>query len=249
MRNLAHYSWCLSRLAILVAALLSSAQADDEKEARAIIAKAIKATGGREALTKYPAQTWKETGNFHGRGQADSYSGTMSTHAPKQSKIDIDNIYTAAIDGDMGWFTIQGNTRDLPKERLDENKENQYGDWVASLVPLDEKEFKLALLEESVVDAKPALGVRVSRKDHRDVRLFFDKESGLLVKIEKRVKSMDQEGQELTQGTVFQNYEEVQGIKVPTKVVTKRDGKDFLEGTRSEIKRLEKLDDSLFAKP
>ena len=42
----------------------------------------------------------------------------------------------------------------------------------------------LAALGESKVGDRPALGVRISVKGRKDLRFFFDKESGLLVKSE-----------------------------------------------------------------
>jgi len=223
--------------------------ADDATAARDVIAKAIKAHGGQEKLTKLPAQSWKETGTFYGMGQEFPYVGMVWVHAPNRVKVEIENVYTVAIDGDRGWVNAQGSIVDLPQDQVDESKEQQYGDWVATLVPLKDSEFKLSLIGDATVENKPAVGVRVSRKDHRDVNLYFDKETSLLVRSEKRVKVLEQGGEEVTQEATFGEFETVEGIKVPKKSVTKRDGKPYLDATRSEIARSEKLDDGLFAKP
>lgn len=233
----------------LVVLCCTTVRADEQADLRAIVDKAIETHGGEAKLTKLPAETWKESGVYHGGGNAFPYDGTVWVHYPSRMKMQIENVYTFAVDGDRAWFMAGGNTNDLPKERLDEQKEVMYADWIATLVPLKGKEFKLAALGESTVENKPAVGIRVSSKDHRDVSLFFDKGSGLLVKAATMVKSREQGDQEVTQEKIFLEYADVQGTKTLLKHVTKRDGKLYLESTHAEVKRLEKLDDGLFAKP
>jgi hypothetical protein len=164
-------------------------------------------------------------------------------------KIDVENLYTAAIDGDRAWMTVQGKTRDFRKDLLDDRREEQYADWVTTLLPLRDKKFKLALQDDVIVETKPAAGVLVTWKDNHELSLYFDKASDLLVKSQQRVRSQELQGQEVTQEIIFLDFEDVQGIKFPSKTVTRRNGKQFLEVTRTELKRLEKLDDGLFARP
>ena len=133
-----------------------------------------------------------------------------------------------------------------PKE-LAEAKEEAYGEWVATLLPLMDKAFTLAPLGEIRVDQRPAAGVKVSRVGRRDVNLYFDKATGLLVKIEARVK--DDDGQEVTEETFLSDYRDVQGTKQAMKTTVKRDGKPYLESEVTECRLAEKLDDGVFAKP
>ena len=92
------------------------------------------------------------------------------------------------------------------------------------------------------------MGVKVSSKGHRDVDLYFDKETGLLVKTEGRVKD-DMSGQEVTEESFHSEYKEVQGTKQAHKFVVKRNGKLFMEGEATGVELSEKLDASTFAKP
>lgn len=236
-------------LSVLARIPLGTLSADEQSELRAIIVRGIEAHGGEAKLTKLPAESWKENGVYHGSGNAFPYNATVSVHFPLRLKMDVENVYTVSVDGEKGWFLAGGNVNDLPKERLDEQKELLYADWLTTLVPLKEKEFMLVALGESMVEGKPAVGVRVSRKDHRDVNLYFDKGNGLLSKSSTRVRSREQGDQEVTQDKHYLEYADIQGTKVAVKLVIKRDGALYLESTRSEVKRLEKLDDGLFAKP
>lgn len=236
-------------LPLLAIVVVANLHADEQADLRAIIARAVEVHGGEAKLTKLPAETWKESGVYHGGDNPFPYNGTISVHYPNRMKLEIDNVYTSAVDGDKGWVDVGGNVNDYPKEFLDEQKEVMYADWLATLVPLKGKEFKLAPLGESTVEGKPAVGIRVSSKDHRDVSLYFDKASGQLVKSATTVKSREKGGQEVSQEKIFLEYGDVQGTKTLLKHVTKRDGTLYLESTHAEVKRLEKLDDGLFAKP
>lgn len=222
---------------------------DDQQQARAIIARAIKAHGGAEKLNRYPAQSWEESGVYYGQGQSTPYKASISAHYPKRVKIEVVDVYTAAIDGDRGWVTVKGETSDLRQDLLESRRDEQYADWLTTLLPLRDKKFKLVLCDDATVETKPAVGVRVSWDEQRALTLHFDKASGLLVKCVQRVKSQEQEGQEVTQEIILMDFEDVQGIKTPRKTVTRRDGKRFLETTRTDLKRLPKLDDSLFTRP
>jgi hypothetical protein len=241
----------ISFAAFFVAAIATQLAhaADEQQQARAIIARAIKAHGGAERIHQLPARSWEESGVYHGLGQPTPYKASISAHYPRRVKIDVEDQYIAVIDGDHGWMTVQGQTRDLRQDLLDERRDEQYADWVTTLLPLRDKKFKLGLHGDALVETKPATGVSVSWKDHRGINLYFDNGSGLLVKSQQPVKSQEHQGQEVTQEIIFLDYEDVEGIKLPHKTVTTRNGKQFLEVTRTDMKRLEKLDDSLFARP
>jgi hypothetical protein len=117
------------------------------------------------------------------------------------------------------------------------------------LIPLkDAKVYTLSLLGESTVNEKPAVGVKVTRKDYRDINLYFDKNTGLLAKIERQaLDSMTQ--QEVAEERIIVEYQEVDGQKVAKKVLVNRDGKKFTEAEVLEYKPSAKVEESDFAKP
>ena len=89
----------------------------------------------------------------------------------------------------------------------------------------------------------------MERKDHRDVNLFFDKESGLLIKVETKIKDFMAGGQEVTEETIRSDFKEIDGRKVPMKFVINHDGKLYVDGEATEFKFHDKLEDNVFAKP
>jgi hypothetical protein len=233
----------------------AAVRADGPAEAKAVIEKAIKAAGGEEKLGKYRAGTWKAKGKINLAGTEIEWTGDFSAQLPKQMKSAIEAefngmkiTFVRITNGDKGWLVQFGNPDEMNAEQLDDAKEENYANWVTSLLPLRDPAFSLSALGESKVGDRPAVGVKVSHKDHRDVSLFFDKENGLLVKSQRRFKDL-MSGMEVDQETIYSDYKDADGIKRFTKMSSKRDGKDFLEAQITDFKPAEKLDDGVFGKP
>jgi hypothetical protein len=239
----------------LAAQLLGPARADDAASAREAVDKGIKAMGGAEKLAEWKAYSWKGKGTFYGMGAEIPYTGTWTVQWPDKEKYAIDSefngqkiSFTAVVTADKGWRKFADQTQELDKEQLDEAKQEMHLNYVSSLLPLTEGSAKLSSLGEVMVDKKSAVGIKVSSKGYRDVSLYFDKDTGLLVKSQMRVKD-EMAGTEVDQETLYSDYQEYDGVKHPRKVVINRDGKKYIDGTTSDWKRLEKVDDKIFAEP
>lgn len=239
-------AWAFLGVSLLVA--VAAPSQGDEKDCRAIIDKAIRAVGGEEQLAKYKAQTFKEKGSFYGEGAAQPYTGKYAVQWPNQFRMEIEGAFTLVLDGDKGWFSMGGNTQEMTKEQLAQQQESQYAGWVATLRPLKETGFHLSPLGESKVGDRAVVGVKVTHKGHNDVKLFFDKEHGLLLRYEYRHKDA-RTGKDAEMVSTFENYKEFSGLKFPTKMDIKRDGDKFVEADIEDVKFQEKLDPGVFAKP
>jgi outer membrane lipoprotein-sorting protein len=244
MRN-----WLGMSLASVLLVAAGTAARADEASPKAIIERAVKAQGGEEKLAKFNAHTFTEKGKFYGMGDGIDYEGKYAVQFPDKFKMEIQNFFVLVLDGDKGWMTMNGNTEELTGDKLKDQKEERYASWVSSLLPLlKDNDFTLAALPETRVADKPAIGVKVSRKDHRDVKLYFDKGTGMLVKMEHRAKD-EQANAEVDEEVTISDYKDFDGAQMPTKIVMKRDGKLFVEAEVQDLKPAEKLDKSTFAKP
>ncbi|MBY0522301.1 MAG: hypothetical protein K2R98_02835 [Gemmataceae bacterium] len=236
---------------------LSPVRADDAAATKAIIDKAIKAHGGAENVTKFKAGTAKMKGKVEVGGMTIEYNASASIQVPNKMRVDTDIdvmgqkfTFIQVINGDKGWIRFMDKTMDMDKDQVAEAQEQMYVQWVTSLAPLNNKEFKFSPLGEVKVGDIEAVGVQVSHKDRRDVSLFFDKKTGLLVKSETRSKDVQGgNGQEFTAETIYSGHKEFNGTKHATKHILKRDGKDFGTAEVTEYTSADKLDDSTFAKP
>ena len=222
-------------------------QSGDADPARAIVYRAIKAEGGEANLAKQKASTWKEKGTYYGMGDGLPFTGIYAIQWPDQFRMEIEGFFVLVLNGDKGWTTMGGETKEMSKDELALQRFNHKAGWLNTLLPLKDKAFQLKLVGDAKVGDEPAQVVQVTRKDYPEVKLYFAKKSGLLVKSEFRTK--DEAQKDIVSASYFSDHRDVDGAKVPHKVVMKRDGKLFVEAEVSEMKAVGKLDAKVFAKP
>jgi hypothetical protein len=239
----------LSTVGVLAFVLVSASKADDQDQARAIVDKAIKAMGGAEKLGKFKNQTWSAKGTYYGMGDGVPFTANYAISLPDKFRFEVEGFMIVVFNGDKGWRQLMGETQEMDKEQLANQKDDLYVGQVASLLPLSDKAYTLTLLGETKVEDKPAVGVKVTHKDRPEVKLYFDKENGLLVKSEAKAKSAEEGNKEVNQESIYGNYQQVDGAWLAGKVTIIRDGKKFVEAENSDWKSAEKLDDKLFSKP
>jgi hypothetical protein len=188
-------------------------------------------------------------GTYYGLGDGLPFTAHYAVRWPDQFRFEVEGAFEMVIDGDKGWSKMGDEVKEMTKDELVTNKQGIYASWVQRLVPLTEKDFTLSKLEEIKVDGKPAVGVKVAHKGQPDISLYFDKDTNLLVKSVHKARAAEMDNKEVTQESYYTNYKEVDGIKVATKIVDKREGKPYVEAEASDWKNLEKVDAKLFAKP
>jgi hypothetical protein len=241
--------------ALLVAADVS--RSGEDKELRAIIEKAIEAHGGEAVLAKFPARTLKGAGKFYGLGDGIDYNLEIASYDKKfrfgmdMTVMNFDLKIVVVVNGGKGWEKVNDDVKEIAADELAEHKEQTHSNAVVSLLPLKkDKDYTLSAIGEVKVDDQAAVGVRVSKKGHRDVNLFFDKAKGQLVKSEFNVKDIKGSGdREIAQANFYYDYKEFQGVRHPTRMVTERDGKKFIDTRLTEMQLAEKLDDTVFGRP
>jgi hypothetical protein len=247
--------------ACVLGAVLAGASlvhAEEDKELRAIIGKAIKAHGGRAKLAGFKALIVKGNGKFHGLGEAIDFGVEITSQGDRQVRYVVelkimnqDIKISGGINGNKGWEKVNDELTKMSAEELAEHQEQMHCDKVLRLLALkDQKTYQLSALGEVQVGGQPAVGVRVSRKGHRDVNLFFDKAKGHLVKSEFLIKDMKTNGdKEITQTTYYSDYKEFQGTRQPTRFVVERDGKKYTDTQVTDFQLLDKVDNSTFDQP
>lgn len=240
--------------AALLLALAAGARAQDSPEG--LVEKAIKAHGGAEKLARLGATRVKAAGTAELMGQTVAFTAETMTRFPDKMRGEIQFDIPGqkvpmlqVLNGDKAWMRFMGQTQELPKQLLDDLKEAMYASRVESLVPLTrDRSFKLEALGEAKVDGKPARGIKVSSGGHKDVKLYFDQETALLVKSEH----VEFDAVMMKDGNVekfYSDFKDFDGLKQPQKVVVQRDGKKSLAYRVEEVKFPDKFDDTLFAKP
>jgi hypothetical protein len=240
---------------VAVCLTLGAASSVQAQDAKAIIEKAIKAHGGEANLAKQTGATQiKSKGTLEIMGLSLSFTEESRTQ-PNRLKTDTqlevmgNNVNISVVyDGKKAWVSAMGNTMELEGKVLDEIKEQLAMMSYMKMSTLKSKTDEMSLLGEVKVNGKPALGIKFAPKGHREANLYFDKETGLLTKVERQ--AMDQSTMtDVTEERIILEYQEVDGVKIGKRVVVNHDGKKFLEAEVVEVKFVDKFDDSIFVKP
>lgn len=245
---------CAVLAAALLAVLAAPAAADDTK-ATDVLDKAIKAIGGEAKLEKIKAFTWKAKGTITLNGSDSDFTLQATAQGIEHLRSEFEGEFggmkvkgLTVVNGDKGWRKFGDMLNAFDKNALANEKGNLYRTLApVTLLPLKGKGFKLEAAGEEKVGDKPAVGLKVTGPGGEDFKLFFDKESGLPVKLVAKVKGLM--GEDATQETTFGGWKDFDGFKKATKVETKRDGEKFMKQELTEFKILSKVDEKTFAEP
>jgi hypothetical protein len=242
-------------LGLAAAVLASPAYADP----KAVIEKAIVAHGGKDVLTKYTAGKTTITGELTIQGMAIDMTATV-THAPNKLKTEMTmtiqgmKVETVQVtNGKKAKTTLKANGMDIDRP-LSEAQQKEVLlaaklREISRLVPLlDEKKYELKAEADEEVEKKKADVVSVKVLDHdKAVKLYFDKETHLLVKSSHEGLLPGNEEKRGQRETLYAEYKKVEGMMQPMKITSLGDGTVFLSAKVTEIKNLEKVDETEFA--
>jgi hypothetical protein len=249
-------------LAIVAAGNLSRAEEPRQAEdAKAIIDKSLKALGGVEKISKLHAACLKGTCSFKGKEKF-SFDGTFAAldkvrFVVEPSDFTNNKRMIFVLNGDKGWTKLgEAESEEISAEGRLEGTFLDSGDILHALglpdllMTLKGNGYTLATLEEQKIDGHDAVGLRVTHKNHQEVRLFFDKTSALPIKSEVKLvaKRADGTQKEILVELFFSKYKEIAGVSHFTRVRIHFDDDD-LEINLKEVELPEKVDAAVFAKP
>jgi hypothetical protein len=241
----------------LVVSLTASLRAPAEDVARDIIEGAIRVQGGKDQLERSLTFRCRLKGTIT-TPDSTSLPFTMEfwSQLPGRKKYVArvgreDEIITEVRihNKDHGWQRRNdGKPNEFTGEELDELIQGDYAAYVTRLVPLlDEKQFVLSALDEAKVSDRPARVVKVVSEGHPEVRLYFDKESLLLIKSERQALNWD--GKKVLSEEYYADYKDVNGMLFPMRRQSYSGGKKHLDAECTGVKFLEKIDPSEFEEP
>jgi hypothetical protein len=247
-------------LGLAVACVVAGTAAADDK-AEAVIKKAIEAHGGAANLDKYKAGRMKMSGEVSVLGMDIEFKGTLSYSSPDRYKLAITADFmgqkmemeqvvkgtTAKTSMKVGGMAVPVPDGDDEKEELKTAAVMQDAEQLTPL--LDAKKFTLKQADDADVNGKKAAVIVVQPKAiKKEFKMFFDKDSGLLVKTSHRGRGPGADGQttDVDEDAYHQDYKKIKGIQVPMKQTVDHDGKKFMTVKVSEYEVLEKIDDKEF---
>jgi hypothetical protein len=240
---------------VLATGLGGSARAEGGKDPNAVIDKAIKALGGADKIEALHAMSWKANGTITIAGDDNKFSSEAVAEHPGKFRNSFEGEFqgnkisgATILNGDKGWRVFNGETTDLDKDGVDNERRNVYLQLIPTLVaPLKEKAFKVESAGEDKVDGKPATVLKVTGPEGKEFKLYFDNESGLPVKEVANVTGFG--GDDAVQEWTFGDYKDFDGFKKATKVAIKRGGEKFMNMEIADFKVLKDVDAKTFDKP
>jgi hypothetical protein len=237
-------------LAVLL--LLPAAAPAGEKEARALIERAVRAQGGADALRKAQQCQRTDTGTQAVLGADATFVSEVTRSLPGKVRLNITLKKklrtTVVVNGDKGWQTEGGPAAEMFPQRLKELRDEAYVWWLSTLLPLlaEKGGFTLSTLPDTTVHGEPAAGVKVTAKGRPETKLYFLKRNGLLAKVERRASEA---GLPVDKEYLYSTYKEFNGVKLPTHEVVLVNGRKWTDITISDYRFPAKLPASTFAKP
>ena len=152
------------------------------------------------------------------------------------------------LNAEQAWVTIDGQPQKVEPTALAEMRETLALARAVRLMPLlNDRSYELTLLPEVKILDRATSGVKAVVKGRKEIRLYFDKETGFLVKTEHTLD--DGQGKEVVQEELYSDFRDLNGFKRPRKIVVSRKGTKVMEAEMTEVKYFEKLDETEFNKP
>jgi hypothetical protein len=238
---------------ILLAAAVPIASAQDA--ARSLLQRAIVAHGGLEKLASARADKVRLQGTLHVGGTEVPFTNEVTLQLPGQFKSIVritegerTTTLTHILDGERAAITLDGHPQPVTGSHLAQMRQTLQLDQAMKLVPLlTDPAFTVTYLGEYQYNNRIVAGIRVVGHGQRDLRLYFDRETALLVKSEHLLDGAG--GKDVRQEACYSEYREAGGYLRPGRVTAYRDGKKVMEAALIDARRFDRIDPIEFAVP
>jgi len=222
-------------------------------EPKDVIALAIKAHGGKDALAKAAIGEQKMTGTMTQLNTEIGFTGLVLYALPDKYKMTLTLsvpgnkvVATQIVNGDKVKTVVDDKPQELTKAQKGELLQTTANQEISLLVALlDEKKYTLKAGPDAKVGDDDAAAVVVSRKGIADVTLLFDKKDGRLVRMNRQAVGPDDKP--VAEETTLSDFKEFGDVLLPTTLVVTRGGKKFMTMAVTDVKWLDKIDEKTFA--
>jgi len=207
-----------------------------------VIEKYVQAIGGKEAIRRVSSRVEKGNVTMFGR----QFSVEIVAQAPAKYRETMDlpkGKDITVYDGREGWMAFPGRpVREMGSADVDAARMD--GDL---MFPTDATNVftELRVAKPEIIDGRVAYQILGIRAGQPPAQLYFDEQSGLLVRLERYAESPL--GLYPTQVN-YSDYRSVDGVKIPFRITTARPGSSVAIQLNS-VQQNVPIDESTFAKP
>jgi hypothetical protein len=235
----------LALLMLGFAMMAPSARAD--KEAVKVIEALIKAHGGLDAHKKYNNRDISFEGTMTIPTDTLKMRSQVSFVLPDKSReylelVDRKSSVEVIVNGDKFKQILDGKPKELTDEVLKaEYKQNSaINDVTQFYTLLDEKVYSIKSAKDELVNDRDTSVVMVTRVGMREIKLNIDKETSRLVRYSYKARHPLDTKKEVLQETYQSDFKDFKGLLLPTTVLLKYDGKEFMKLKVTDVKLAEK---------
>ena len=240
-------------LAITILAATGFGAFAADPDPKAVIERAVKAHGGLEALKKYPGGEYKVEGDAVIVGEKAKLASTISYALPDKFRMTVEttilekkSLLVVVVNGDKVKAMTNSKTEDLKDNVKAEFRQLASVQEVSLLYPLlDADKYTLKAEKNERIDAKEVEVVLVTRKGMKDIKMYFEKETGRLVRFVHKMPSPL--GGEVDHEVTQSEFKEFSGVLYPTVQKIKQQGKDYMTLKFTDVKLIDKPDLKAYA--
>lgn len=241
----------LRSIAFVMAALLPAATRAGD--ATTVIDKAIQATARSELILNRLSNVLRtERGVLHLPGEDVPADRTSYLNPPLRIRYDATLVqagqrvpFVLTLDGVNGWKSIRREVSNLTAGEMAAIQDDRYVWYVASLLPTKRKEATLTMQPDATINNSPVSVVKLTMPGRTDAQLYFDKKTGLLVRIRMQSSEPGVGPREWD----FSEFKDFDGIKLPTKYSSTQRNRKIEEWTIDNYRFRDRFVDSTFEKP
>jgi hypothetical protein len=237
----------------------SAPAADDD--VTQLVDRALKAHGGAERLAQPRAYTVvvEMTAKSRRAPAGVSSTATHSFQPPNQYRLEEDSLrggrpskYIEVYNGSRGWTKRDDVLQPMAAKTAAQPPDVEQGFGYKFVLGLRDRNSTAAALGDSKVGTTAVFGVKLTRplgRGSEERRLYFDTETGLLLKSELHARLST--GGELASEQTWSDWKLIDGVAVPHRVTNAiRDaGGTVHERVFTDFKFADKLDPKLFDRP
>ena len=215
--------------------------------ADAVIAKYVKALGGKEQLSKITSLYTESKADIMGMESVQKTTVLNGVGYKMEMEI-MGSTMVTCINENGGWsinpMMGSGAAEDLPEAQYTEAKNQIF--IGAPFTVWDEKGYKAELLGTEAVGSANAIKVKLTAPDSTSAVYYFDSGTDLLI---KSVAQGDMQGQQVENTTTYSDYKEVDGYTLPYKVTISMGGMFEMTNEVTKVEVNQPVDTAIFAKP
>lgn len=245
-------------VALLVLALLpvlALARPQPGLTPQQLIQRAVAAHGGYEKLAQARSERLRLRGTVWTTGKPLPFTNELTLQLPAQYKSRLvvgagDTAHTVVhfLDGERAGVVVDGRVQPAEGPHLDQLRQTLRLEKAMRLVPLlTEATFTLQPGQDFSYNGGVVTSVRVRGEDQRELVLYFDRETGRLVKSEHRLAGAA--GKDVLQEAFYSDYRDVGGRPRAGRVVVQRDGKKVMEAELLDAQSVGPIDPAEFTRP